>query len=832
MNPTVHSPRTYMPITHLSEDQANDIAVWLLSRTVKDWKGPDIPPASDISLQDLAKVHLEKILTRSEVTDYFDPSSSEAKKKRVEERLEDLKRRGADEGELAGGISDSRLKMYLGRKAINQLGCFGCHDIPGFEQAKPIGTPLNDWGKKDPERLAFEDIKAYVKSHHFIVPQLTDKDGKPIAARTIDGVTKTPYDQFFYESLIHDHREGFLHQKLMDPRSYDYNRERRWDDRLRMPQFRFARTERRPGETDAAYEARRNLEEAEAREAVMTFILGLVAEPVPLKFVNEPAGDRKHEVLGRKVLDKFNCAGCHLVRPGVYDFKITPEVKTRLQKAFETEKLTLKSDFNFLHNNAWVGSPSTRPGQLTAYAVHPRIDTDSDPGNLLSLRLVQALRFTDSVDGKDQVRDLRAYSYVSLPLSEELVGSSEMFQQVVNALERLVLAQKAARTSSDAARKEVQKEVAAAEQHLKDVVEQLDKSKSLGGTFADLLAYYLQQRDPENYKDEAARRAAVPPALLREGEKTQPAWLFQFLRNPGEIRPQKVRDKDGKDLSGVVVLRMPKFNMSDEDAMSLVNYFAAVDKVTNPSVGLDYPYMSIPQRQEDYIRRKTMDYVDRLRKDKAQYDARINALKPLWDGLWDDQGKKDLARKRQDLENDIGEAKKAVEAAKDDAAKKKRAQEELDQLQRQVDAIKDDAKQKTAFLDAKLNQWLTQEAYLDDGFRLTASRSKTEKLCLNCHRIGQEGAPQPQGPPLDLSWERLRPEWTERWIANPQRLMTYATPMPQNMPNNDVRFQALFFGSPLEQVIGVRDALMNYPRLADMPIIRRRSALEGGAGVP
>ena len=41
--------------------------------------------------------------------------------------------------------------------------------MPGFETAKPIGTALNDWGKKDPERLAFEDADAYVRDHYNIV---------------------------------------------------------------------------------------------------------------------------------------------------------------------------------------------------------------------------------------------------------------------------------------------------------------------------------------------------------------------------------------------------------------------------------------------------------------------------------------------------------------------------------------------------------------------------------------------------------------------------------------------------------------------------------------
>ena len=67
-------------------------------------------------------------------------------------------------------------------------------------------------------------------------------------------------------------------------------------------------------------------EEAEAREAVMTFVLGLVAEPVPAKFVHQPTGDKLAEVMGRKVLEKFNCAGCHNLEPETYQFS-TADVK-------------------------------------------------------------------------------------------------------------------------------------------------------------------------------------------------------------------------------------------------------------------------------------------------------------------------------------------------------------------------------------------------------------------------------------------------------------------------------------------------------------------------
>jgi hypothetical protein len=37
-------------------------------------------------------------------------------------------------------------KVVSGFRAIETYGCFGCHDIPGFEDAKQIGTGLADWG--------------------------------------------------------------------------------------------------------------------------------------------------------------------------------------------------------------------------------------------------------------------------------------------------------------------------------------------------------------------------------------------------------------------------------------------------------------------------------------------------------------------------------------------------------------------------------------------------------------------------------------------------------------------------------------------------------------
>jgi hypothetical protein len=83
---------------------------------------------------------------------------------------------------------------------------------------------------------------------------------------------------------------------------------------------------------------------------------------------------------------------------------------------------------------------------------------------------------------------------------------------------------------------------------------------------------------------------------------------------------------------------------------------------------------------------------------------------------------------------------------------------------------------------------------------------------------------QAQAPPLELTAARLRPEWTLRWIANPERLISYPTPMPQNFQADRVdpktnlsTLYAEFAGTPREQVTAVRDLLMILPKAAEMP---------------
>src|SRR5207244_12528865 len=88
-----------------------------------------------------------------------------------------------------------------GEELIAHYGCAACHPIPGFEEAKPIGTELTEEGSKAVHRLDF-------------------------------GFVHLPHT-----------RQDWFRTKLHNPRVFDRDRARGWEEKLKMPNFRFTEPE-------------------------------------------------------------------------------------------------------------------------------------------------------------------------------------------------------------------------------------------------------------------------------------------------------------------------------------------------------------------------------------------------------------------------------------------------------------------------------------------------------------------------------------------------------------------------------------------------------------
>jgi hypothetical protein len=124
-----------------------------------------------------------------------------------------------------------------------------------------------------------------------------------------------------------------------------------------------------------------------------------------------------------------------------------------------------------------------------------------------------------------------------------------------------------------------------------------------GGNFAEVLQRLLLRAEPTKTitGDRGYLMSSVPPPLIREGQKVQPQWLYEFLRHPHAIRPAVQRN-----------LLMPRFKLESEEIEALINYFIAVDRLQNPAIGLEYfPSKPLPQ-DPDYQAEMRAEYRQRL----------------------------------------------------------------------------------------------------------------------------------------------------------------------------------------------------------------------------
>lgn len=679
-NPTRYHARTVMPDLQLDPIRTAD----------RDEKGNEI--AETVKVSDPVEDIVEYLLTSSStgykpragtLTQLDDETSKVLDQLTLEYLKENYDQRTATKylqtglpeslrGELKGAetelitadgatlTADQKLN-YIGRKSIAKWGCYGCHDIPGFEDAKPIGAALADWGRKDPAKLAFEHIGQYLHGHHGHDGDHGGSDHGDDeehegdeAEHVAHGVSLPPAAQSegplpeFYQMQINaGNRIGFLFQKLREPRSYDYEKteHRKYGERLRMPKFNFNDAE---------------------REAVATFVLGLVSEPPNSKYLYRPDPRSQALIEGRKVLDKFNCGGCHALQGDRWDITFPPHHFEEAAQAFDPA-----TTFPFLmpeaNSKEIAESLKTNSAGLIESTVHGLPVLSREEGRPV---------ISDS-EG-DEIASGEAYDPRTLSFDVQLMSR--------HVLDGVAL------------------EPSAASYRLSGAM--IDRHRPSDGGF---LAKYLAPIVAEKNRDLGKGKEAwgwVPPPLVGEGHKVQSDWLHDFLLEPYAIRP-------------AVVLRMPKFNMSSEEATALARYFAAVDNAS-------FPNELVESRKPGYLEAKDVEY-------------------------------------RAKVEATTGEKPEA-------------------------------------------------------GARLVDSMKMVTKLCSQCHLIGDfqpTGAPIAQAPNLAQVYRRLRPEYTRRWIANPNSILPYTGmpvnfPFDANAPNQGGMKDAPFHGGSIEQVDAVVDLLMNY----------------------
>ena len=254
-NPLEHNPNTKMPNLRLTDQEAANITAYLVSLDQKGFEQTTVGQYDDEMLDTIAGEFLQGSYIKEEV-----------------------------EAKLASWDSGQTLS-YAGQKLINHYGCYGCHEIHGFEDAKPVGAELTYHGSKMVKKFDFGLVQSeYVDSHGH-------KHRK-------DHLPQTNSDWFT--------------QKLKNPRIYDTNASvdldteklanldevhvinefRAFQDKLQMPNFGF---------TDREV------------EAIVTALMGFVKqEALDSKIMPRTAKNVSYEK-GQSIVAEKNCQGCHLI---------------------------------------------------------------------------------------------------------------------------------------------------------------------------------------------------------------------------------------------------------------------------------------------------------------------------------------------------------------------------------------------------------------------------------------------------------------------------------------------------------------------------------------
>ena len=219
--------------------------------------------------------------------------------------------------------------MFLGEKTIGRLGCFGCHTIPGFENAKPIGTPLNDWGIKSPAKLDYGHIAEYLDD------QTADERRRPRRHRP--ATTRRSSSEHTRIGLPLPEAAPAAELRLPED-------EREPQGLGRPPADAPVRLGQRPGGRRGGHDLRPRPDRREDRQ--------------PGTCPRRTTRRRQTAVAqGAKVLNRYNCTGCHVLEMPKY----TIAAGTKVAEAFTDFKTNVRV---VVH----------RPGDRLPPGVLPRAD--------------------------------------------------------------------------------------------------------------------------------------------------------------------------------------------------------------------------------------------------------------------------------------------------------------------------------------------------------------------------------------------------------------------------------------------------------------------------
>jgi mono/diheme cytochrome c family protein/predicted nucleic acid-binding Zn-ribbon protein len=222
-NPREYHAETRMPSLRLTDEEAADLVAFLMAERKPAFEGLEVPRVDGEVRDDLVRGYLQESQT-------------------IEQSQATL-----------AGMSAAERDVFLGERTVRKYGCYGCHDVVGFEDAKPIGV------------------------------ELTEEGSKPLHQFDFGHVHDVPHT-----------RHDWIREKLLDPRQWDEGKElvKDYHELYKMPNF--------------------GMSEREA-QAVLVNVLGFNKESVEASRLADRDPHAAALADGRRMITWYNCQGCHLI---------------------------------------------------------------------------------------------------------------------------------------------------------------------------------------------------------------------------------------------------------------------------------------------------------------------------------------------------------------------------------------------------------------------------------------------------------------------------------------------------------------------------------------
>lgn len=224
-NPRHYWAETTMPSLRLSDSEAADITAYLLSK-----KNPEFEQAE----AGMADLEVQKKVLRLYLL--RDPKLAPVTEERV--------------AQVIDGLKPHEVSLKLGQNGVIRYGCFGCHEVKGFEKTQGIGTELTEEGSKPVNKLDF--------------------------------------------GLLHlEHTNyAWFDKKLESTRAFDEGLVKEYLDLLRMPNYEFALPD---------------------RESLILALTGMTSQKIESPASKVLKAKESYAEEAMRVVHRYNCQGCHNV---------------------------------------------------------------------------------------------------------------------------------------------------------------------------------------------------------------------------------------------------------------------------------------------------------------------------------------------------------------------------------------------------------------------------------------------------------------------------------------------------------------------------------------